>query len=159
MADESLLLLIKEVRGKTLRMLDGLGEEEARFSPPGLNNSMLWHAGHALIVNEHLGLSSAEGRAPAFPEGWFDKFSWKSQPATITDWPAVADVAARLREQLERLAAAVQNLSDEQLAKVIDPGRNRTLRYAILHGLHDEAQHQGEMWLLKKLYAKRLGVH
>ena len=34
---------------------------------------------------------------------------------------------------------------------MIDPARNRTVRYNILHGLHDEANHQGEMWLLHKL--------
>ena len=41
------------------------------------------------------------------------------------------------------------------LSEIIDAPRNRTLRYSILHGLHDEAWHQGEMHLLKKLLAKR----
>ena len=44
-----------------------------------------------------------------------------------------------------------QDLSPQQLSLVIDPARNRTVRYNILHGLHDEAGHQGEMWLLRKL--------
>jgi hypothetical protein len=38
---------------------------------------------------------------------------------------------------------------------VVDPARNRTLRFSILHGLHDEADHQGEIHLLKKLYGRQ----
>ena len=53
----------------------------------------------------------------------------------------------------QRLANALQSLTPEQLSKVVDADRGRTLRYMILHGLHDEANHQGEIWLLKKLRA------
>ena len=154
MADETLILLATEVRGKTLRLLEGLSDQQARFTASGLNNSILWNAGHSLIVVEHLSVSAANGKPPAYPHDWFDKFSWTSRPATVTQWPGVSEVAARLREQLERLVAAIRPLSEEQLAKIVDPGRNRTLRFSILHGLHDEAGHQGEMYLLKKMLAK-----
>jgi hypothetical protein len=152
MPDEALLFLAKDVRGKTLRILDDVTEQQARFAPPGLHNTILWHAGHALVVNEHLGLSPATGKPPVYPEGWFDKFSWKSEPAKVKDWPTLADVKAKLIEQGERLTAAINSLSDAQLTKVSgDPAKGRNLRWSILHGLHDEAGHQGEMWLLKKL--------
>jgi len=155
MADETLLLLAKEIRGKTLKLLDGVTDEQARFAPPGLNNTILWHAGHALIVNEHLGVAPATGKEPSYPKDWFDKFSWTSKPATVTQWPSVAEVTSKLRDQLERLTAAISALRPERLSEIIDAPRNRTLRYSILHGLHDEAGHQGEMHLLKKLLAKR----
>lgn len=152
MADETLSLLLKDVRGKTLRILDDVTEGQARFAPPGLHNTILWHAGHSLIVVEHLGVSPATGKPPVYPEGWFDKFSWKSQPATVKDWPALAEVKAKLVDQAERLAAAINGLSEAQLkAPSGDPAKGRNLRWSILHGLHDEAGHQGEMWLLKKL--------
>ena len=152
MADETLLLLLKDVRGKTLRILDGVTDEQARWAPAGLHNTILWHAGHSLVVVEHLGVAEATGKPPVYPEGWFEKFSWKSTPATVTEWPSVADVKAKLIEQAERLAAAIKGLSEEQLSRPSgDPAKGRTLRYGILHGLHDEAGHQGEMWLLKKL--------
>ena len=54
MADQSLILLAGEVRGRTLWQLEGLSDEQARFAAPGLRNSILWHAGHALLVVEHL---------------------------------------------------------------------------------------------------------
>src|SRR5436309_1753759 len=147
MADETLLLLTNEIRNKTLKLLDGLTDEQARFAAPGLNNSILWHAGHALMVVEHLGVSPASGKPPAYPEGWFEKFSWKSDPATVSQWPAIAEVSARLRDQLQRLIGAIQALSPERLSEIVDPERRRTLRFSILHGLHDEANHQGEMFL------------
>jgi hypothetical protein len=65
-------------------------------------------------------------------------------------------VAAALREQLHRLSAVLGALTPDQLARVVAPPR--TLRFSILHGLHDEAVHQGEMWLLRKMYAKRQGT-
>ncbi len=155
MADESLLLLATEVRGKTLKLLDGISEDMAKFAAPGLSNSILWHAGHSLMVVEHLGVMPLTGNPAAYPEGWFEKFSWKSTPAAVTSWPSVSEVVSALRDQLTRLTSAVQPLTSEQLSKIIDPQKNRTLRYSILHGLHDEAGHQGEMWLIKKLFAKK----
>src|SRR5215208_1495348 len=93
MADETLLLLASEVRGKTLRILDAVtSDEEVRFTGPGLNNSILWHAGHSIIVVEHLGLVPATGHAVAYPSGWFEKFGWKTEPAKVKEWPEVAEV-------------------------------------------------------------------
>ena len=155
MADESLSLLAKEVRGKTLRLLEGIDDQQARFAAPGLSNTILWQAGHALIVVEHLGMSPATGKPPAYPPDWWDKFSWKSNPVTVTSWPTVEWVRSALREQLDRLLAAIEPLSEQQLSKIVDATKNRSLRYSILHGLHDEAGHQGEMYLLKKMYAKK----
>jgi hypothetical protein len=156
MADETLLLLASEVRGKTLRILDGVtSDDEARFTGPGLNNSVLWHAGHSIMVVEHLGLMAATGRPAAYPSGWFEKFGWKTEPAKVKDWPALAEVKEQLRSQLTRLQDAIRSLSPAQLDAIVDQEKNRTVRYSILHGLHDEAGHQGEMYLLRKLYARR----
>jgi hypothetical protein len=61
MSDKALLHLANDVRGKTLKLLDGVSDAQARYAPPGLNNTILWHAGHAVVVNEHLGMSAATG--------------------------------------------------------------------------------------------------
>jgi hypothetical protein len=153
--NETLLLLATEIRHKTLWLVDGVTDEMARFAAPGLNNSILWHAGHALVVIEHLAIAPATGRAPELPEGWFEKFSWDSQPRMVAAWPAMADVAAALRAQLPRLMSAIEGLSPAQFASIPDPQSPTTLHYDILHALHDEANHQGEMWVLKKMYGKR----
>ena len=151
--DETLILLAQEARARTLWQLDGVTDEMARFAAPGLVNPILWHAGHALVVVEHLALVPATGRPAVLPDGWDAKFGWDSRPAAATEWPPAAAVAAALREQLDRLTGVLAALTPEQLARVVDPPR--TLRYSILHGLHDEAIHQGEMYLLRKMYKKR----
>ena len=152
--DDTLLLLAYEVRAKTLWLLDGVTDEMARFAAPGLSNSILWHAGHALVVVEHLSVAPATGRPPELPEGWFEKFGWDSRPRTVTDWPAVSEVDSALRGQLPRLTAAITALSPRHLDQVLGPPHDAPLRYVVTHSLHDEANHQGEMWLLRKMYAK-----
>ena len=63
-------------------------------------------------------------------------------------WP---QVVAQLTEQHARLRQVIDGLSEEQLSRPL-PGRgNHTARYAIVHALHDEACHSGEIWLLRKL--------
>ena len=151
MPNETLQLLAREVRGKTLRILDGVSEDQARFVPPGLNNSIIWHAGHSLWVVEVLSVAAATGKATPLPDGWTDLFSSKSRPTPQTKFPPLAQVIEALRSQLDRLTSAIGPLTPQQLSVVIDPARNRTVRYNILHGLHDEANHGGEMWLLRKL--------
>jgi hypothetical protein len=156
MADETLTLLTTEVRGKTLRLLEGVTEDMARFAAPGLNNSILWHAGHSLLVVEHLSVMPATGQATgSYPADWYAKFSWKSMPSAVTDWPSLADVVDALRDQLQRLTTAIAAIPPERLDQIVDPAKKRTLRYSILHGLHDEAGHQGEIWLLSKMFGKR----
>src|SRR5688572_8917777 len=113
------MLLASEVRGKTLRLLDGVSESEARFAPAGLNNTILWHAGHALVVVEHLSVAPATGGPPSYPAAWFETFSWKSVPATVTCWPTLDEVVERLREQLTRLRVAIESLPPERLAGML----------------------------------------
>ena len=157
MIDKTLSTLAREVRGKTLKILEGIGEQEARFAAPGLTNSILWHAGHALVVVEHLCVMQLTEELPSYPDDWFEKFSWDSKPETVTEWPTVAQVTSKLRDQLATLVEAIEQADGGKLSSVIgEPGLGRTVRYSVIHGLHDEAKHQGEMWLLRKMYAKRI---
>ena len=152
MPDQSLLLLLDEVRGKTLRLLQGVSDDEIRWSPPELHNHILWHAGHCFVLVESLAME-AMAELPQIPEDWFDIFSWNSNPAQVASyrWPTLAQVIAELTEQRSRLRAMIEGLGDEELSRPL-PGRgNQTARYTIVHGLHDEACHSGEIWLLRKL--------
>jgi hypothetical protein len=55
-----------------------------------------------------------------------------------------------LSDQLRRLLAALETTQDATLGRVANPCGD-TLAGRIIHGLHDEARHQGEMHLLMKL--------
>jgi hypothetical protein len=153
--DDTLLMLAYEVRGKTLWLLEEvITGEMAHFAAPGLVNSIVWHAGHVLVVIEHLAVAPATGQPPEIPADWFEKFSWDSQPRTVKDWPDIGQVIAALRRQLPRLTEAISTLSPEQLNQVVEIEHGSTLRYNMVHALHDEANHQGEIWLLSKMYAQ-----
>jgi hypothetical protein len=152
MSDQSLLLLLDEVRGKTLRLLQGVSEDETHWAPPELNNHILWHAGHSFVLVESLVMEAA-GELPQIPEGWFDIFSWQSDPAHVASyrWPTLAQVIAELTDQRTRLRQMISSLGEEQLSRELLGRGNHTARYAIIHGLHDEACHSGEIWLLRKM--------
>ena len=125
MADKTLLLLLDDVRGKTLSELQGLDDPHARWAPPGLRNSCLWHAGHAYVVTEFLTQRSL-GRAPQMPESWMKMFSWESNPAHVPadHWPSLEDVVAQLKQQYERLRGTIASLTDaepsEELLEQLD---------------------------------------
>lgn len=159
MADETLLELLDDVRGKTLKELQNLDETHARWAPPGLQNSCLWHAGHSYVVTEFLTMR-ALGREAQIPEGWFAMFSWESNPAHVSPekWPPFDEVIAALKAQHERLRNVISGVSPEQLS-ASEPGNpNRSVRYGIVHGLHDEARHSGEISLLRKLMSRTFVV-
>ena len=143
MADETLLYLLDDVRGKTLKVLQNLDETHARWAPPNLQNSCLWHAGHAFVVTEFLTMRGL-GKEPQVPEGWFKMFSWESNPAHTSpeSWPPLAEVVAALTAQHKRLRDVISGLSDSQL-EAPDPGNTgHTVRYSIMHGIQDEAAPQ-----------------
>ena len=152
MPDTSLLLLLDEVRGKTLRVLQVIDPPFVRWAPPGLHNTILWHAGHPYVLTEWL-TTQALGRPPQIPEGWFGMFSRESRPAEVPDdrWPPLQEVIRHLETQRERLRQVIGTLTDEQLGSpsVADP--RHTVRRSILKGLHDEACHCGEIRLLLKI--------
>ena len=152
MPDPSLLLLLDEVRGKTLRLLEVVEAPLDRWAPAGLQNTILWHAGHAYVLTEWLTMR-ALGLEPQIPEGWFAMFSWKSWPSAVPAdrWPPLQEVIRHLETQRERLKRVIRDLTNEQLGNPSASDPRQTVRRSILHGLHDEACHCGEIRLLLKL--------
>ncbi|MCC9607349.1 DinB family protein [Blastopirellula sp. JC732] len=155
MADTSLLLMLDEVRTMTLRHLEGVTDAESRFAPPGLSNSILWHAGHIYVVVERLTMEPL-GREPIAPEGWIDLFGWDSRPGETPPekFPPLGEVVPQLQSQHVRLSEMLAEFSDAELSAPLAERPDRTARHLILHGFQDEASHKGEIWLLKKLWAR-----
>jgi hypothetical protein len=154
MADSSLLVLLDEVRGKTIRLLEATAERDARWAPPGLRNTILWHGGHAYILLECLTMT-ALGKAPQLPDGWFAMFSWESRPERVPAdrWPALGTVIEQLEGQHERMRRLFNKLTPAHLDRPSARHPDQTVRRAIVHALHDEACHCGEIHLLRKLRA------
>jgi hypothetical protein len=92
---------------------------------------------------------------PQIPDGWYEMFSWESHPAQVLAdrSPELPEVIHLLESQHKRLRKLISELSEEQLSSQSASDPKRSVRSAIVHGLHDEACHCGEMHLLNKMQA------
>jgi len=152
MPDETLFVLLDEVPGRTIRYLRGVTDEQARWCPPALQNTILWHAGHSDFLAEWLGMN-ALGHEPRVSEGWYRMFSWESRPDSVPAdrWARLDAAVVRLVDQHGRLRRAIRESTEDRLAAPTADHPDRTVRFAVVHGLHDEACHCGEILLLRKM--------
>lgn len=142
--------MVKQIRGFTIELLAVDNREMYVWAPVGTSNHMIWHAGHALWVQDVLCVEPLTG-ASELPDGWARQFGQDCQPvASQTDWPHQTQVQELLRSQQRRLIELVGDMQNDQL--IIDSENPRDLVGGIIHGLHDEARHQGEMYLLFKQF-------
>ena len=144
--------LARQVRRDTLQILDAAEPEWLMYSPPGTSNHLLWHAGHALWLQDVLCVKVLTGREE-LSASWAEKFGMNCRPVSQTvEWPGRDEVRELLERQLVRLMELLDDTPDEQLARAPIPGPNSaTASGRIIHGLHDEAKHSGEMYLLLKM--------
>jgi hypothetical protein len=144
--------LARQVRSSTLELLHVLDSHWLTWAPPGTSNHILWHAGHALWLQDALTIRPLMGQSE-LPRGWASAFGQNSRPELHADWPAVPEVRVRLKNQLDR----IEGLLSEQAEIIVTrphatpPGGGWPLVPGMIHGWHDEARHQGEMYLLYKL--------
>src|SRR5262245_6122243 len=137
--------LAREVRGDTLRFLQAARPEELTWAPARTSNHLLWHAGHALWLQDVLCVKLLVGESE-LPFGWEALFGMDSRPAKQRKpWPDKPELLDRLQAQLSRIEELLPTVADAALDRPphSHPGDDRTLGYCILHGLHDEAKHQG----------------
>jgi hypothetical protein len=143
--------LAREVRQSTLDILSAARPDWLTWAPPGTTNHILWHAGHALWLSDLMCVEPLSGRSE-LPPGWAQAFGMDSQPASTTHWPTRDEVKALLTRQLARMIELLAAATDDQLSSPVPSLKSRsTLAGWIIHGLHDEAKHSGEMYLLWKL--------
>ena len=143
--------LVRQVRSETVRVLTAADERWLTWSLPGTSNHILWHAGHALWVGDVLGVELITGQSE-LPRGWAETFGMDCRPVSETkQWPSRAETDLLLRQQGLRLIDLLGRMPAERLAIPAGCDGSQTLAGQILHGLHDEAKHQGEMYLLYKM--------
>jgi hypothetical protein len=147
-----LVELARHVRQCTLQLLTVPDEAWLAWAPPGTSNHLLWHAGHAVWLQDLLTVEPLTGRSE-LPAGWAAKFGQDSRPATVSEWPGVAEVRALLEAQLDRIVMLMA-ANDELIVREANRRSKQNgwpLLPGMIHGWHDEARHQGEMYLLHKL--------
>jgi hypothetical protein len=151
--------LASQVRLITVQSLAAAPEQSLLWAPPGTSNHILWHAGHALWVQDVLFIELFAGKSE-LPPGWADTFGMDCRPVLETNrlhaWPSRVEVKRLLQDQLDRVFSLLAEIPAAQLAIDAAPvmdGRN--LLSCCVHAWHDEARHQGEMFLLSKQFRAR----
>jgi hypothetical protein len=143
--------LPRQVRGDTLQVLDEAQAEWLTWAPAGTSNHTLWHAGHGLWRQDLMCVELLSGPSE-WPESWAETFGIESRPTTIDEWPSRDEVRSRLQTQFGRMLELVDETPDGVLSETPTAfWGNRTAFRWIVYGLHDEAKHCGEMYVLSKL--------
>ena len=143
--------LARQVRGATLQLLESAPEDCLTWAPAGTSNHIIWHSGHALWLQGAICLQALTGNSE-LPSGWEQTFGMNCRPVKLnTKWPSREILQQLLSRQLARIIEAVGKADPLRLAEIAN-ARGDTLAGRIIHGLHDEARHQGEMHLLLKLF-------
>lgn len=151
--------LARQVRESTLSLLADADESYLHWAPSGTSNHVVWHAGHALWLQDRLCIEVLTGKSE-LPEAWEEKFGMNCRPVASTrEWPNRDELAGRLTLQLKRIHEVLHQTPAERLIiPRTDSAFVRCPAGQIIHGFHDEARHQGEMYLLLKLaHAQRSG--
>jgi hypothetical protein len=156
-APDHLAELARQVRGDTLRLLAATPDDWLTYAPAGTSNHILWHAGHAVWLQDVLFIEPATGRCE-LPAGWEETFGMDCRPLNETSvrklWPSRREVERLLTAQLPRVLELLADLPAANLAAAAPPlpgYGSRNLQSCCIHAWHDEARHQGEMYLLTKL--------
>ena len=149
---EALQELARQVRRDTILVLDSAEPSWLTYAPLGTSNHLLWHAGHALWLQDLLS-EQLLGAGGTLPSDWPDKFGMNCQPPNQTNqWPSRDEIRELLQAQLTRVLDLLSTASNDTLAEIADSTRGTaTISDRIIHGFHDEAKHCGEMVLILKL--------
>jgi hypothetical protein len=144
--------LARQVRNDTIALLEATPEPWLTWAPPGTSNHILWHAGHALWVVDALCVKTLTGKSE-LPSGWQETFGMNCRPPNQTKiWPAKTQVVSRLRDQHARVIELLRQAAKPDAGPSKWPATKvADMEARIIHGIHDEAKHSGEMYLLFKM--------
>lgn len=144
--------LARQIRRGTLEILNAAQPDWLTWAPEPTSNHMLWHAGHALWLQDVLCIEPLTGYSE-LPDGWADSFGMNCRPvSTTSEWPSVEHLNDQLVRQLNRMTQLFEADSSGRLARIgPNIGGKWDLVRGIIHGLYDEAKHSGEMYLLWKM--------
>lgn len=148
-----LTILARQVRECTLELFDATTASSLTWTPSGTSNHILWHAGHVVWVVDALAVQPLSGRSE-LPPGWAATFGQNSQPLAVRAWPDRKEVRLQLEVQLKRVLDLFYEYRETIVERADEPPHpgEWPLLHGMIHGWHDEARHQGEMYLLQKMF-------
>lgn len=158
MNQEQWLSQFRLVRAITLNAMDGLTEELADLQPPGYSNTMRWHFGHILTVQETI-FTHFAGDPPQLDEMILRLFANGTSPAKWTAVPpALPELHRLLENQVDHLCRDYGDRLDEPALKPFRRLGHQmdTLGEMLAFSLHHEGIHLGYIAGLRKAAAHAL---
>ncbi|MYL31505.1 MULTISPECIES: DinB family protein [Halobacillus] len=117
MNEEQVFQQIALVRKATLKMLDGITEEQADLQPKGFANNIRWNLGHIVAAQNGM-VAKFAGTPVETPPRFFQLFAPGTKPA---DWegnvPSLDELKKHLEEQPALLQEALTGKLDEEAAE------------------------------------------
>ncbi|WP_238188491.1 DinB family protein [Paenibacillus sp. L3-i20] len=105
------------VRKGTLKLLDGVTEDNADRIPDGFRNTIRWQYGHIYVVQERFAFQYI-GLPQQLPAGFKERYEYGTSPLTTTATdavPTLQELEWMLNEQQERIYEALANRLQEKL--------------------------------------------
>jgi hypothetical protein len=132
--------------------ITGISDEAASVAPPYPINSFNWVVGHILSGRQRA--IRALGREDFLPETMFTRYVTGSDPVTAESDDAVplSAMQAYLQTSQEALAAALEAISTDELAEVIETRFGPRPVGEHVSGLHwHETYHVGQLEILREI--------
>ncbi|MEM9789013.1 MAG: DinB family protein [Planctomycetota bacterium] len=147
--------MFRPVRRLTIRLLDAASDAQLRWTPEGLTNHALWRTGHCLWVMDDVLIKPVTGRSE-LPGGWAATFEMDGRPPNEIDaWPERSALRDALIAQEARVVALLVRGAAERLMQPY--GDWLSVGDFVVHGIQDEAMHQGETYLSLKMQGVNIG--
>lgn len=132
---------------QVLRMqTKGLSHEDSLLTPPFRANCLNWVLGH--IITYRCQALTLLGSEPVWDEAQSAPYNRESEPLQVEDALPLDQIMADLRVSQERLEAALDGLTAEDLERSVD---DRTLAQRLTFNYWHETYHTGQTELLRQL--------
>ncbi|MEK5391691.1 DinB family protein [Margalitia sp. FSL K6-0131] len=138
-------------RNMLLHFLNNVDEKAADVQTEGFNNTIHWHIGHVLVSAEQFMFGYPKMSAN-LPATYNELFAMGSKPS---NWNGEVPSVEQLIQDLEEQSSRIQALSDDFFAKQLPfkfPfGNIETYSDLYTFMTYHEADHLGQMKVMKKL--------
>ncbi|WP_163103437.1 DinB family protein [Peribacillus alkalitolerans] len=109
-------------RNITLKVAQGINEENADIIPNGFPNHLRWQLGHIYSSVEGIVFHFA-GEKPNLPDGYMELFNTGTRPSEWkTTPPTIEEVIPLLTEQINRVKETFAGRLDEKVSKPLPVG-------------------------------------
>ncbi|MGG1516840.1 DinB family protein [Paenibacillus oryzisoli] len=147
------------VRSQTLKLMEGVTEENADVIPEGFRNSIRWNLGHIYVVLERFAFQYI-GLPQHLPRGFKEQFEYGTSPGNKTDStpvPTLQELELLLKEQLERIRASLEHRLQEKIIPPYTTSAGMTLETPeqfLSFNLYHEGMHLSVIKLYKSLLSR-----